>query len=280
MIGYYEKYKNKRNKESGLKQRLQGRELNSTELESFDDAMILLNLGLSKLESERLRMTLDGVTKGSMSRRNDIPQSLILKTIMIGNDEVGEDDKALIGHSDSVSGDFSNRMLSLLDAATGINNDRIDNTEVKISTALGKDGRKNAADNYDNHDLIEGMRSGEQLHSIFQSLYNTLNTAEQKEEYIKNIILTHGLLVDNDILNGTNGEIISENIVKTVGKNKHQDDKFVVIGRAGIQAAGREIGIAIQIKTYICLYVFIFVYMYVCMYIQNLEVESNHRNMI
>jgi hypothetical protein len=267
MIGYYEKYKNKRNKESGLKQRLQGRGLNSAELESFDDAMILLNLGLSKLESKRLRMTLDGVTKGSMSRKNDIPQSLILKTIMIDHNEVGEDGRALIGDSDSVSGDFSHRMLSLLDATTGINNDHIDNTEVKISTAPDEDSRKNSADNYDNHDLIEGMRSGEQLHSIFQSLYNMLNTAELKEEYIKSIILTHGLLVDYDILNGTNEETISENIVKTVGKNKHQDDKFVVIGRAGIQAAGREIGIAIQINIHICFYLFIHLRVYVCMYI-------------
>lgn len=262
IIGYYESYKNKRIKESGLKQRLQGRELNSAELESFDDALILLNLGLSKLESERLRMTLDGVTIGSMSRRNDIPQSLILKTIMIDHIKGGNDDKALIGDSDSGSGDFSDRMLSLLDAATGIKNDRIDYTEVKISTS-DRDGRKSVVDNYDNQELIGGMRSGEQLHSIFQSFNNMLNTAEQKEDYIKNVILTHGLLVDYDILNGTNEETISENIMKIKGKNKHQDDKFVVIGRAGIQTAGREIGIAIQIKIYNCLYLF----MYVCIYI-------------
>jgi hypothetical protein len=96
MIGYYEKHKNKRNEGSSSRQGLQDKGL-----DSFDEALISLNLGLSQLESERLRMTLDGGSKNS-NNKNSIPQSLILKTIMSDPNDVDREDKGGLDQKASI----------------------------------------------------------------------------------------------------------------------------------------------------------------------------------
>jgi hypothetical protein len=261
IVSYFETYRSRGQgpeRVRALERRLEG--LNGpgsgSPVDSFESAMISINMGLSRVESERLKVALDGDTAHAESAEltqdpshTYLSEAVIARTILTPqNQETKRSEGKGQGSSSGAEGkdtSFNDRVLSL------INSSIPKNVPKKTSEVLPKRGNLDPTRNPGHEEVLsEGMRSGVELRIAFSSSFERAVRAGRVDGvmYLEGLVHRYGLMLDPSTLpvvggGGGGGEGDREKVGDTQDKAKEQEQDFCVVGRAGIQCAGEELGV-------------------------------------
>jgi hypothetical protein len=261
IVSYFETYRSRGQgpeRVRALERRLEG--LNGpgsgSPVDSFESAMISINMGLSRVESERLKVALDGDTAHAESAEltqdpshTYLSEAVIARTILTPqNQETKRSEGKGQGSSSGAEGkdtSFNDRVLSL------INSSIPKNVPKKTSEVLPKRGNLDPTRNPGHEEVLsEGMRSGVELRLAFSSSFERAVRAGRIDgvTYLEGLVHRYGLMLDPSTLpvvggGGGGGEGDREKVGDTQDKAKEQEQDFCVVGRAGVQCAGEELGV-------------------------------------
>jgi hypothetical protein len=263
IVSYFETYRSRGQgpeRVRALERRLEGQNGpgSGPPVDNFESAMISINMGLSRVESERLKVALDGdtaltefsgLTQGPS--HTFLSEAVIARTILSPQDqEARRSEGKGQGSSSGAEGkdtSFTDRVLSLINSSTPKNIDK-KNTASEVVAKLGKlDPTRNPGQE---EVLSEGMRSGVELRIAFSSSFERAVRAGRVDgvTYLEGLIHRYGLMLDPSTLpvvggGGGGGEGDREKVGETQEKVKEQEQDFCVVGRAGVQCAGEELGV-------------------------------------
>jgi hypothetical protein len=260
IVSYFETYRSRGQgpeRVRALERRLEGLSGpgSGPPVDSFESAMISINMGLSRVESERLKVALDGDTAHTESAEltqgpshTFLSEAVIARTILTPqNQETKRSEGRVQGSSSGAEGkdtSFNDRVLSLINSSTP------KNVPKKTSEVLPKRGNLDPTRNPGQEEVLsEGMRSGVELRIAFSSSFERAVRAGRIDgvTYLEGLVHRYGLMLDPSTLpvvgGGGGGEGDREKVGDTQEKAKEQEQDFCVVGRAGVQYAGEELGV-------------------------------------
>ena len=261
IISYFETYKSRGQgpeRVRALERRLEGQNGpgSGPPVDCFESAMISINMGLSRVESERLKVALDGDSANADSAeltqgptQTFLSEAMIVRTILTPHTdkETKRSEGKGTGSSSGTEGkdtSFNDRVLGLINNSTSKN--------IPKKEVVGKKGNLNLIQNPVGQEevLSEGMRSGVELRDAFSSSFERAVRGGRVDgvTYLEGLIHRYGLMLDPTtlpVIGGDGGGVEGdrEKVVDTQERAKEQEQTFCVVGRAGVQCAGEELGV-------------------------------------